>query len=71
MPKRILLSVLFGLMGYVVAAVAGHVLLSALTTNGHDGAVEAAVMAAFVFGPAGAVLGLVYGWVRGGRAART
>jgi hypothetical protein len=42
--------------GYVVGAVTGYALVSGLSGNTHDRAVEAAMTAAFVTGPVGAVL---------------
>lgn len=61
----------FGLAGVVVgfalAAIAGYALISLLSSNTHDGAVEASMTAAFVAGPIGALIGLIAGIVLGGR----
>lgn len=48
-----------GLSGYVAGAIVGYLLIGTLSRNRHDRAVEAAMTAAFVFGPIGAVAGIV------------
>lgn len=61
----------FGMLGVVggfaLGALAGYALISLLSSNTHDGAVEASMTAAFVAGPIGAFIGLVAGLVLGGR----
>lgn len=57
-----LLRALAGIVvGYLVGAIAGYGLTELFSTNRHDKALEAAMTAAFVAGPIGAVLGLVAG----------
>ncbi|MCC7039230.1 MAG: hypothetical protein IT516_02845 [Burkholderiales bacterium] len=65
--RRLGFGVLGGSIGFVVAAIAGYVLVGALSSNTHDVAIEASMTAAFVAGPIGALLGLVVGIVLGGR----
>jgi hypothetical protein len=57
--------------GYVVAAPLGYGLVTQLSSNTHDPGVEAAMTAAFVLGPAGAVVGLLAGLLHGRAAATT
>lgn len=63
--KRIMIAVLCALGGYAVAAVLGYWLVMQRSSNTHDRAMEAAMAAAFVWGPLGAVVG-VAGWLLGG-----
>jgi divalent metal cation (Fe/Co/Zn/Cd) transporter len=56
-------SLLGLVVGYVVAAFAGGWAIDAFSSNMHDRSVEAAMTAAFVIGPAGAVVGAVAGFV--------
>jgi hypothetical protein len=66
MGKRLVRGVLGGLLGYAIGALGGGVLVSLLSSNTHDRAVEAAMTGAFVLGPLGAVAGLLIGVLRGG-----
>lgn len=67
---RTLLFALLGLaIGYVAGALLGYAGVAALSPNVHDKSLEAAMTAAFVAGPAGAVVGLILGLVRGRRGA--
>jgi hypothetical protein len=59
MAKRVLLGLVGGVLGYLVGAVGGGILLSLLSSNTHDRSVEAAMTGAFVFGPIGAVAGCI------------
>ena len=52
--------------GYVGAAVGGYFLVGWLSSNAHDRSVEAAMTAAFVFGPIGAIVAFIVGLVYGG-----
>ena len=54
--KRFLLSLLAAVAGYVAGAVAGYVLIDQVSPNTHDRSVEAAMTAALVTGPLGAVI---------------
>ena len=65
--KRFGIALLFAIVGYLVAAVAGYFLVVQLSSNSHDRSVEAAMTSAFVFGPLGAVVAFIVGFVRGGR----
>jgi hypothetical protein len=63
MPK-IVLALLFALLGYVACALVGYVLVSNFSTNRHDKAVEAAMTAVFVCGPLGAIVGGIFAFLR-------
>lgn len=54
------------IIGYFAGAGSGAALVQFLSTNTHDKSVEMAMTAAFVTGPAGAVLGLVAALLTGG-----
>ena len=64
--RRYVIAVVGSIVAYVVAAVAGYFLLGWLSSNPHDRSVEAAMTAAFVFGPIAAVLAFIAGLVFGG-----
>ena len=65
---RMMLYCLAGIaVGYVLGAGLGVALINAFSSNTHDKSVEAAMTAAFVAGPAGAVLGLIAAWIRARR----
>ena len=70
MLRRVLFAFLGATAAYVAAAVAAYFLLGMLSSNVHDRALEAAMSAAFLYGPAAAVVGFGLGWVRGGRGQR-
>jgi hypothetical protein len=56
------LRVLLGLVaGTIVGAIAGLLAVQMLSSNRHDLSVEAAMTAAFVAGPLGALIGLAAG----------
>ena len=65
--KRFGLALVGGLAGYAVAAAAGYWLTGLRSANVHDASVEAAMTSAFVFGPLGAIGGLVLGALLGAR----
>jgi len=67
--KRFGIALLFAIVGYLVAAVASYFLIGLLSSNVHDRSVEAAMTSALVFGPLGAVVAFVAGFIRGGRSA--
>jgi len=67
--KRIGFAMLFAVVAYVAAAVAGYFLVGLFSGNTHDRSVESAMTSAFVFGPLGAVVGFVVGFIRSGRSA--
>jgi hypothetical protein len=61
-------SALLGMVaGYPVFAFVGYWAVIAFSPNHYDTDVEAAMTAAFVYGPAGAVIGLVAGAILGKR----
>lgn len=72
--KRLVIAVLCGIGGYVVSAVTSYFLVTQASSNVHDRAMEAAMTSAFVWGPLGAVVALVAGFVGGasggGRSAK-
>jgi hypothetical protein len=63
--RRLLLALLGMLIGYPVFAFAGYFAIGLFSGNHFDGSVEASMTAAFVFGPAGAIIGLVAGAMLG------
>ncbi len=65
MMSRILVAVLSAGAGYVICAVAGYFLVMALSSNRHDKPLEAAMTAAFVFGPLGAILSGILAFLKG------
>ena len=65
--KRFLFALLFGVLGYVAAAVVSYFLIQWLSSNVHDKSVEAAMTSFFFFGPVGALAGIVAGAIFGGR----
>lgn len=66
--RRYVVAVVGSVLGYVIAAVGGYFLVGLLSSNTHDRSVEAAMTAAFVFGPIGAILAFIVGLVFGGRS---
>ncbi len=60
MPKMVR-AVLGVLLGFVVGAACGAILISLVSGNTHDKSLEMTMTAAFVTGPIGAVIGLVAG----------
>jgi ABC-type branched-subunit amino acid transport system permease subunit len=65
--KRFAMGMVYGVGGYVVAAVASYFAVLQFSSNVHDRSVEAAMTSAFFYGPVGAVLAFLAGWIRGGR----
>lgn len=63
MPKFVLV-LLFAVLGFVVAAVAGYFLVGLLSPNQHDRSVEAAMTSVFVIGPVGAIVGGVVAYFK-------
>lgn len=64
--KRAGIALLCGIDGYVVAAFLSYFLIGWLSANTHDRSVEAAMTSAFVWGPVGAVVAFIVGFVRSG-----
>ena len=64
MGRRLAIGLLCGVLGYVAGAMGGGFLVSVLSSNTHDGSVEAAMTGAFFFGPLVAVVAAVAGFLR-------
>jgi hypothetical protein len=60
---RFVASLLGLCVGYAIAAFAGGWAIEAFSGNTHDRSLEAIMTAAFVIGPAGALVGAVAGFV--------
>lgn len=65
--KRFGIALAWSLLGYVAMALLGYALIGQFSTNVHDRQLEAAMTAAFVTGPLGAVFGFIVGFIRGRR----
>lgn len=65
--RRLAFSLVGLVAGYAAGALCGYGLAQALSANVHDRAVEAAMAAAFVWGPLGALVGVVAGLLLGRR----
>jgi hypothetical protein len=63
--RRFLTALLGLLIGYPLFAFAGYWAIALFSNNHFDGSVEASMTAAFVIGPAGAVIGLIAGAILG------
>jgi cation transporter-like permease len=62
--KRLALSLLVAVVGYVLGAVAGYVLIAQLSPNTHDRSVEAAMTAVLVTGPVAALVAFAVAMIR-------
>jgi hypothetical protein len=69
MGRRLLVGVLYGVVGYIAGAVGGGWATSTFSANAHDGSVEAAMTGAFVTGPLVAIIAAVVGFARAARRA--
>ena len=67
MLRRVGIGLLWALGGYLAGAVAGGLLVQALSSNRFDRRMETAMTGAFVTGPLAAVVAFVLGAVRAGR----
>jgi hypothetical protein len=63
--RRFFIALLGMLIGYPVFAVAGYGAIGLFSGNHFDSSVEASMTAAFVFGPAGAIVGTIAGAILG------
>ncbi len=63
--RRFLAALLGLLIGSPAFAFAGYGIIALFSHNHFDASVEASMTAAFVFGPAGAVIGLIAGAMLG------
>jgi len=70
MSKRLAMGVFSGLLGYAIGALGGGLLVSLLSSNAHDGSIEAVMTGAFVLGPLGAVAGSLVAFLRSRSVAR-
>lgn len=59
--KRLVISLLSAIAGYVVFAILGYLGTSFFSSNVHDRELEAAMTGAFVAGPLGVLVGAVLG----------
>jgi uncharacterized membrane protein YfcA len=64
MGRRLVIGFLSGLVGYLLGAIGGGLLVALLSSNTHDRSVEAAMTGAFVLGPLAAIVGFVIGFLR-------
>ena len=67
--KRFGIALLYAIGGYVVAAFACYFLIGQFSSNMHDRSVEAAMTSVFAWGPLGAVVAFIIGFVRHGASA--
>jgi hypothetical protein len=67
--KRFGIGFAFAIVGYLTAAVASYFIVGQFSSNMHDRSVEAAMTSVFFFGPLGAVIAFVVGFIRAGRNA--
>ena len=65
--RRFLMALLGVPVGYVVSAFAGYWAIELFSGNTFDRSLEASMTSAFVFGPGGAIIGLIAGLILGGR----
>jgi membrane-bound acyltransferase YfiQ involved in biofilm formation len=59
--KRFVIILFAAIAGFVVFAFCGYWMITFLSSNTHDRAVESAMTSIFVLGPLGAVLGVLAG----------
>jgi hypothetical protein len=59
--RRLVLSLAGLVIGYVGLALVGYALIEIFSGNRHDRSLEASMTAVFVFGPIGAIIGIVTG----------
>ena len=62
--RRFAISLLCGVGGYVLSAIAAYVLIDNLSSNMHDRSMEAAMTSIFVIGPVGAIVTIIVAFVR-------
>jgi hypothetical protein len=67
--KRFGIGLLCAIGGYFVGAFAGYWLIEWFSSNVHDRSVEAAMSSIFVWGPFGAVVAFIVGFIWSGRSA--
>jgi hypothetical protein len=69
MWRRLGFGLLFGLLAFLVGALASYVLVLRFSSNLHDRSVEAAMTSVFFYGPVAGLIGFVAGTAFGGRKA--
>ena len=67
--RRFGIGLLCAMAGYLIAAVAGYFLITQFSSNMHDRSVEASMTSIFFFGPVGAVIAFIVGFVCARRPA--
>jgi hypothetical protein len=65
--RRAFAAVLGLVIGYLVFAFGGYWAITLFSSNGFDRSVEASMTSIFAIGPAGAIAGLVAGFLLGGK----
>lgn len=60
--KVFLIALVSSVLGYMVMAFVGYFLVMMFSSNKHDREMEAAIIAAFVAGPIGLILGIIVGY---------
>jgi len=65
--RRFLIALLGVRVGYLAFAFAGYWAIQLFSSNAFDRSLEASMTAAFVIGPAGALVGFIAGLVFGGK----
>jgi purine-cytosine permease-like protein len=65
--KVFLIALAACVASYIVFALVGYYLIGKFSSNGHDLGVEASMTSIFVFGPIGAIIGFIAGfiWAKG------
>lgn len=66
--KRFVVSLIYAIGGYLIAALASYFMIGQFSSNTHDRAVEAAMTSLLVLGPLGGAVGFIAGFVRSGRS---
>lgn len=67
--RRLVRALIGVVIGYGAGALVCAVLLALLSGNTHDKSVEVAMTSAFVAGPAGAIVGCIWGLLKSGKQA--
>jgi hypothetical protein len=69
--RRFGIGLLWAIVGYFAVACASYFLVLQFSPNTHDRSVEAAMTSVFFYGPVGAVVAFVVGFIRTGSAGPT
>jgi len=65
--KRFGIGLLCAVLAYIAVAFASYFLVLEFSSNRHDRSVEAAMTSVFFYGPIGAVLAFIAGFIASGR----